>query len=634
MEIYVERDGEKRIRLTGWVGPMTPKKCKAIGGGRFKPKTAEVEAHWSYPLTMATCRAMRAQFGDDLKIGPALAAWARDEIGKEKALTELATASTAELFHVPALAPALDKATSTRTYQRVAAAWGAATGSFLLADQQGLGKSIETLATIIEHAGPGPYGCPRPYGCPSAVWHLIFSPSVAVDTVWTAEVRRWLADARVEVLSLTGTLRERQEALSAFQPDPGTEHVFVVANIESARIKPEYDEATDPGHRKPKYLASNAVLPALHGRIWDTVVVDECQRALIRTSGKPTQTRAGFNLISSNSERRIALSGTPMRGKPEQLWGTLNWLRPDVYTSYWKWVERYFKLASNGFSSYVLDGFLPGGQERLAADLQSIMLRRTKAEVLSELPPKTYAGSHLDPADEGSPFGVWLQPSAGQLKQTKQLAEDGVLSFGDEELFVDGHLAEYTRGRQLADAVHTLKGGVLTPTIDSPKYEWLLNWLSESDGAKIVVASQFTSVIDVFAAGLRAEGYKVSVLTGKTSQKERVRMVEQFQTTDEVQVFLLNTKAGGVALTLDSADYLALIDETVIPDDQEQVEDRIHRTSRIHNVTIYYLRTLGTLDEEISWVAAARADVQQYLLDGARGVSGAKALYYQHKEQQ
>ena len=621
-QITVEREGDSRISLTGWVGPSTPSKCKAVGGGRFKPKTPEHEAYWSYPLSLSVCRAMRAQFGDALTIGPALNAWAKAEVSKETDLSALALADTAVLHHVPLYARTLDKATETRTYQRVAAAWGSATGSFLLADQQGLGKTIETLGTIIETSAPA--------GRKKVQYHLIFSPSVAVDTVWTAEVRRWLAGSAAEALSLTGSLAERQAALGGFQPKVGTEHVFVVANIESARIKPVFK---DGDKKKPVFLAENAVLPALHGRVWDTVVVDECQRALIRTSGKPTQTRAGFNLISRNSERRIALSGTPMRGKPEQLWGTLNWLRPDVYTSYWNWVKRYFNLTSNGFSNYLLNGFQPGGEKRLADDLKPIMLRRTKAEVLSELPPKQYAGSYLDPNDFGSPCGVWLEMTPAQRKQLTEFERDGLIDFGDEgEVLANGTLAEYTRRKQLANAVHALKDGALVPTLDSPKFEWLLNWLAEADGEKIVVASQFTQIIDVFAAGLRAEGYSVSVLTGKTPAKRRVEMVEQFQTTNEVQVFMLNTKAGGVALTLDAADYLVLLDETTVPDDQEQVEDRIHRTSRIHNVTIYALRTLGTLDEEIGWIAAARMSVQQYLLDGARGVEGARALYNNTKE--
>lgn len=619
--IAVEREGDARISLTGWVGPSTPAKCKSIGGGRFHKETDERRAYWSYPLSLSTCRAMRAQFGELLDIGPALNLWAREAVKAEKEQTRLALSDTAELHHVPTYAPFLDAAMHTRSYQRVAAAWGAATGSFLLADQQGLGKSIETLATIVEHSGHRPG------------WHLVMSPSVAVETVWTAEAERWLKDMKIVVVPLLGSLKEREATLANLDVPYDTRHVFVVANIESARIKPHWPNPQHPKTAKyARYDIKDANLPALHNRIWDTIVVDECQRALIRTQGALTQTRAGFEVLSRNSKRRIALSGTPMRGKPEQLWGTLHWLRPDLYTSYWNWVQRYFALTSDGYSNHILAGFLPGGEDRLAADLKSIMIRRTKAEVLPELPAKQYAGTLMDPDDEQSPIGIWLDPLPEQEKQMLEVATEGVLTFGDDEMIVDGTLAEYTRMKQISNAVHELKNGVLVPTLNSPKYSWLLNWLREADGEKVVVASQYTSIIDVFAAGLRAEGYKVAVLTGKTSQKARKEMVSKFQETDEIQVFMLNTKAGGVALTLDSADYLVLLDETAIPDDQEQVEDRIHRTSRIHNVTIYYLRTLGSMDEEVAWIAAARLSVQQYLLDGARGVETARALYNKHKE--
>lgn len=553
------------------------------------------------------------------------------------------------------VAPALAAATSARAYQRRAVLWGVRHGSFLLADQQGLGKTIETLATIIK-------ACPlrsAPY------FHVIFTPSVAVESVWAAEIARWLDPTFAEVLPLTGTLAQRQERLQAVLSDDGCctccegtgsdvgcagmcwecrgtghiherpQHVFVVANIESARVKPSYRPDRPRTAKHARYLTKDAVVPALHSICWDTVVVDECQRALIRTSGNLTQTRAGFELLSKNSERRIALSGTPMRGKPEQLWGTLHWLRPDVYTAYWAWVKNYFHLSANGFSDYQLNGLKDGAGKTMATDLESIMLRRTKAEVLPDLPPKTYAGTYAEPHDPGSPFGTWLEPLPKQSKQLAEFERDGGLDFGDDgELLAQGPLAEYTRRKQLANAYHTLdpSTGKLTPTLDSPKFEWLVSWLENSDGEKIVVASQFTTIINTFAAGLREMGYAVEVLTGETPQKKRAQMVERFQSTDEVQVFMLNTRAGGVALTLDSADYLVLLDETTVPDDQEQVEDRIHRASRMHNTTIYYLRTIGTLDEEIAYVAAARQDVQQYLLDGARGVAYAKALYHEKRD--
>lgn len=512
-----------------------------------------------------------------------------------------------------------------KPYQRVAAIGGAKVGSFLLADQQGLGKSIETLATIMKAApADGP-----------VQWHLITSPSVAVESVWTAEIRRWLKDYPVLAVPLTGSNAKREETLREVIANrrEGVQHVFVLANIEAARVKPHWPDPMKPHTAKyARYDVKDAVLPALHSIVWDTVVVDECQRALIRTTGAMTQTRAGFELLSKNSHRRIALSGTPMRGKPEQLWGTLHWLRPDVYTSYWKWVKCYFNLTSNGYSHYLLNGLKAGGDQRLADDLKGIMLRRTKAEVLPELPPKQYAGTLMDPNDEDSPLGIWLEPLPAQLKQIAQLEREGYLGDFGNEVMVNGTLADYTRQKQLANAVHEVVNGALVPTVESPKYDWLLNWLSEADGEKVIVASWSTSLIDVWAKALRAEGYTVSVLTGATSQKERTRMVEQFQTTDEVQVFMLNKQAGGVALTLDAADYVVLVDEDTIPDVDEQVEDRAHRTSRIHNVTVYRLRCVGTQDEEVAWIAAARLDVQQYLLDGARGVKAARALYQQNKE--
>jgi SNF2 family DNA or RNA helicase len=508
-------------------------------------------------------------------------------------------------------------------YQREGALWGRRARNFLLADQPGLGKTIQTLGTIVAAAK-------RRTNDPSRVsWHLVLCPSVAVMNVWTPEAHRWLGDHKIEVLPLTGSNAARSLALVAFTAAPDTRHVFVVTNIEAARVVP----AVNPRNgKRDVFKANNARVRPLFERVWDTIVVDESHRALIRTGGTSAQTRAGLKML--RGERRIALSGTPMRGKPEQLWGTLNWLRPDEYTSYWNWVKKYWTLSSNGFSNFVLGDFQHGGQERLAEDLAGIMLRRTKAEVLPDLPPKTYAGSYIIEDDPQSPLGVWLDPTPAQAKQLATFTEESIVINGDDELIANGVLAHYTRARQLAGAVHRIEGETMTPTLDSPKYAWLLDWLDNSGGEKIVVASQFTSVIDAFAAGLRGAGYDVSVLTGRTGGKARAAICERFQNDPSAQVFMLNTKAGGVSLTLDAADYLVLLDETTIPDEQEQVEDRVHRASRNHNVTIYYLRTRGTIDEEVAYIAAARQDVQQYLLDGARGVEAARAIYLQHREDQ
>lgn len=607
--ITIERLGVDKIKLTGWIGPQTPDLCKSVGGGRFN-KDDPTDKHWRYPLSMTVCRRMREVFGTKLVIGKELNAWARKAKQAEAAVVALKDATTVTFTRLALDAPALDAA--AHLYQRAGIAFGAALPAYLLADQPGLGKTMQTIGSIIEASPPwrdGQWlGDKFVTTNRSRYFHLILAPKIAVETVWPAEVLKW-TQGGVSVFPLVGTRQKRENALSAalacFSP-----HVFIAANIEMVRDRSW----------------------GLHEIPWETVVVDESHRALIRKSVK-TESQQRKGITSLKARRRIALSGTPMRGKPEQLWGTLNWLRPDIYSSAWAFYGRYWEIGADEHSSHVLQGLKPGAEERLARDLAPIMLRRTKGEVLKELPPKTYAGSHLDPRDPDSPFGVWLTPSAKHRKQYEDFLKTDTIEANGQEIEAIGTLAQYTRRSQLSSAIHTIVGGQLMPTADSVKFDWLMEKIEELGDGRIVVASQFTKMINVFAAGLKVNGIPCHVLTGETNAKERARIIADFQSdAPTARVFFLNTKAGGVAVTLDMADDLVLLDESPVPDDQEQVEDRVHRASRMHNVTIHYLRTLGTQDEEIAWIAAARESVQKYVLDGARGVDYAKALYYTKKE--
>ena len=97
---------------------------------------------------------------------------------------------------------------------------------------------------------------------------------------------------------------------------------------------------------------------------------------------------------------------------------------------------------------------------------------------------------------------------------------------------------------------------------------------------------------------------------------------------------LLNTKSGGVSLTLDAADDVVVCDQTWIPDDQEQVEDRSHRISRNHNVTIWNLASLDTIDEDIAVLNQDRADAIESILDKQRGVTYVRTLIAATKQRQ
>jgi SNF2 family DNA or RNA helicase len=257
--------------------------------------------------------------------------------------------------------------------------------------------------------------------------------------------------------------------------------------------------------------------------------------------------------------------------------------------------------------------------------------------------PKSYPGWHLDRTDTNSPYGVWLEMSPAQERANKRLLKDGVLGDSADAVMVNGHLAVDTRQKQLAGSMVKVENGEVIPCLPSPKFDWVVEKLAELgiDGERdevkvnesgeiprIVIASQFTKLLNLFARELHQLGIDAWLLTGEQSERKRMEAMADFQSEHPTrQVALINTKAAGVAITLDMADDLVILDETYNPDDQEQVEDRVHRTGRAHNVNIWYLRMLGSIEEEIGWVTAARESVARYLLDKSRGVDTAKRLY-------
>jgi len=375
---------------------------------------------------------------------------------------------------------------------------------------------------------------------------------------------------------------------------------------------------------------------------WDAVIVDECHKSLIgknAISKAVSQTRLGMMLLPvKQNGYKVALSGTPYRGKPELLWGIMNWLRPDVFTSFWRWVESFFEVWDNGWGARAIGDMDEDRLEAYDRTVAPYLLRRTKAEVAPDLPPKMYGGTPLDPDDPTSAVGVWLEMEPAQQKMYNQMAQESEANIDGGLVSAIGVLPEMTRLKQFAicswevmDAIKT-DGTIVVDAkpLPSNKYNWLLEFVNEraEEGGKIVVASQYTKVVNAFAWQLRKDGHPCHVLTGETKQLDRKVMVADFQdNADSPKVFLINTTAGGVAITLDAADDVVFLDETYIPDDQEQVEDRCHRVSRPdHQVTVWYLRSLGTIEESICRITAEREATVKERLDGARGIDFAKRL--------
>lgn len=660
MGVYVERVGH-RIHLDGWV-PDCPQKAKRVVGYSAQwDRSVEPNKfiRWTFPLDYTTCLQLREQFGADLEIGPELSSWARAEKKKRAELSAVLASSAFDIPAVEALAPKLARAMADRTYQQVGSAFLSRSRRALLADQPGLGKSLQAMGAVLEAGITGPI--------------LVLAPTTAVTGTWPPELQQWLPDDRVFVAA--GSRSRRQKVLDEFSkavanhPD---ERIWLICNFEMVRAvrKPNSTSQRYWGVGPYHWTHENKSKGVKeHGNWWHpypdlfidwaAIFADESQRALItRTPVKEeqSQTRCGLGMLRIREDgMRHALSGTPFRGKLENMWGTLNWLRPDMYRSYWNWAKRYFNVYSDGFGLTVED-INPDLEAEFYRELDSIMLRRTKQEVVKELPPKMYAGWTISDAPDAL-HGIWLEMTPQQEKAYRQMELHAEAELESGSLLATGVLAEMTRLKQFASCYGDIKpivrrkvdkeSGVAwfedaytyDPQLPSNKFDWLLAWLIERGIApedvkhpdyfgdnKVIIASQFTQMIDLFSAELGARGAHGYKLTGATPAAKRRKVKEAFQSEGGPRIFMLNTTAGGVSLTLDAADDVIFLDEMWIPDDDEQVEDRAHRVSRMHQVTIWKLRSIGTIDETIGATSSGRDSIQKQLLDGRRGVAYARQL--------
>ena len=511
----------------------------------------------------------------------------------------------------------LSKALEGRPFQRQGALFAMKHKQVLIADDPGLGKTIQSIAAVIGSKTTGSI--------------LVVAPKTAMYVTWPAELRRWLSDVAPDdkVHIIGGKLSRRERFVTLHDilewdiahggkavADDGEKPLrqWVLVSPNYLRFNIQLD---DHGHFVYDSNGNKVIVPvreALTGLLavqWSAVIVDEAHQTLAGATGnikKQSAQSRGIRLLTiADGGMRLALSGTPFRGKHENLWGILNWLRPELYTSYWDWVKKHFDI----YTDYAVGIEVIGGlksEVALAQEARQLMIRRTKDKVAPDLPPKTYGGTPL-PGKHGKdvPVAVWLPMDTEQRKAYEQMKIHAMADIDGGTLLANSILAEMVRLKQFANSCGYLDhDGSFHPKLPSNKFDWLVEFLNERgiDGkgpgdSKVVVASQFTKHINLFAEALRAKGIGCYTLTGLTKEQERIDMQAAFQSDDSHDVFLLNTIAGGVSLTLDAADDIVLIDSTFNSDDQVQVEDRCHRISRMHHLTVWNLASQDTIDEAI-----------------------------------
>lgn len=624
------------------------KRAKAVPGSREKWKgrgeEREFEFH-HYPLDLTTCKILRQEF-PDLKIGPDLEVWARKEAKHRAFVRSLHIRSRMKplpLKRVPLDCPFMWKAMQNRGYQTVVPAFAREVGSHFNGDQPGLGKTLMELAALVERGTRGKV--------------LVIAPRKAIRATWGPEIRKWFRKSRIKTLvtfadAEEGQKDDRESVIEWFRSRPcgADELQFLLINPEMVRWV--FECGGDPdGNNKCRNGNSRACAftdthtkyprhPAIAFAQWDAILVDETHKFLMNANERSgSVSQVGYGLQKLNAPYRVGMSGTPFKGKPRKFWMILHWLRPDLYTAQGKWQEAYFQSVDNryAFSGRAITEDMRAEREPMFnEDLDQIMVRRTKRE-LHRMNPK------WAPPDKQYQT-IKLEMDSKQRKAYESMKADALAQIEGGTLMANGLLAELTRLKQLATAYGKLttsrsarkrEHGQMdfAPALPSCKWDWIKNIFLEERGIldgdgdlKVVIASQYTSVLHMFAEQLTKMKVPYFLIEGPTKNVAEIQ--RKWQSSDRsVRIVLLSTMAGGVSLTLDAADDLVMVDETFIPDDTEQVEDRVHRTSRTdHQVTIYRLCTVGTIDEAILEGNDDLDEVQKKLLDGRRGQEYAKGL--------
>ena len=305
---------------------------------------------------------------------------------------------------------------------------------------------------------------------------------------------------------------------------------------------------------------------------FDYVVLDEAQS--IKNAG--SQAAKACRLL--RARHRLALTGTPVENHIGELWSIFEFLNPGQLGSATR-----------------LKQFLSGGRggssaEVVARAVRPFLLRRTKAQVLSDLPEKTEQTIFCE-------LGESQRKAYDELREHYRLelsGRIGRMGMGKSRIAV---LEALLRLRQTA-----CHPGLVDPTrIDEPgaKLETLLAQLEEvlDEGHKVLVFSQFTSFLAILRRQLDARSMPYEYLDGKTT--DRQARVTHFQEDPECKLFLVSLKAGGQGLNLTAADYIYILDPWWNPAVEAQAVDRAHRIGQTRRVFAYRLIARDTVEEKI-----------------------------------
>ncbi|TFW21978.1 SNF2-related protein [Duganella callida] len=423
-----------------------------------------------------------------------------------------------------------------------------------LADDMGLGKTLQALAVVLARAPQGP--------------SLVIAPT-SVCMNWMSEAARFAPTLNVQLFG-SGDRAGMLANLHAYD--------VVVVSYGLLQLESELF----------------AKVP------WNTIVLDEAQAI------KNAATKRSAAVMALNGQFRMAVTGTPLENHLGELWNLFRFINPGLLGTIEQFNLRFaapIEKAQNHRAEL-------GARQRLRRLIQPFILRRTKSQVLTELPSRTEITLEVDlSADEKALYESLRRAALENLEKAEGPAEKKSIQI----------LAEIMKLRRVC-----CNPNLIAPELqlESSKLaafaELLANLLDNKH--KVLVFSQFVDHLALIRAHLDAQEISYQYLDGSTSMADRKKRVDAFQ-AGAGDVFLISLKAGGVGINLTAADYVIHMDPWWNPAVEDQASDRAHRMGQLRPVTIYRLVARHTIEEGIVDLHQHKRDLADSLLEGS-DVSG------------
>jgi len=453
-----------------------------------------------------------------------------------------------------------------RPYQKTGVAWlhflrNNAFGG-ILADEMGLGKTLQTLAFLktVKESRSDSKIRPNLIICPTS---LVFN--------WMAEAKKFTPE--LKVLALNGP--QRRKLFSEIKQND-----LVVTSY--ALIRRDLEEYRDVD--------------------FDTVVLDEAQHI------KNRQTQNAQAVKAVRGSHRLVLTGTPLENSVLDLWSIFDFLMPGYLGS-----AQDFKVRYEG---PIVRGKALAAQSRLARRLRPFILRRLKSEVAKDLPERLEQVSFCDLTEEQR--AVYERVIDASRKEVLEAV--GAQGLARSRMVV---LTALLRLRQVCCDLRLLKLENTDPGTASGKLELFNELLEEvvDGGHRVLVFSQFVSMLQIIKERLEAEQVAYCYLDGSTTNRGEV--VERFQKSIDIPVFLISLKAGGVGLNLTGADTVIHFDPWWNPAVEDQATSRAHRIGQAKVVTSYKLIARNTVEEKILSLQSRKKEIIQATLSGEDDLASA-----------